>query len=265
MTVVGRVLFPARAAAFLGVTAGYYASYETRSVLSGRREETLSAHKRSYGPVINRVFGIDLHREGGDFDHGRMLRGVDDRGLGRLFVMNHRSALDILITIGSIDAAHVSRADLAKWPFVGRIARSVGTLFVERGNRMSGVAVLHAMARAIERGIGVIVFAEGTTYEGDEVRPFRRGAFSIAQRTGAEIVPVGIAYGGEGASFGDESFVEHMRRVAGTPRVPVGLVAGEPMGETDRALEVLAEESHARVQIAVHRARALIAAEGRDA
>ena len=35
-----------------------------------------------------------------------------------------------------------------------------------------------------------------TTFSGDEVRPFRPGAFLAAQRTGAEIVPVGIAYEG---------------------------------------------------------------------
>ena len=51
--VLERALFPARSAAFFGLTAAYYASYELRSVLSGRRAEMLSRHKRSYGPRIN--------------------------------------------------------------------------------------------------------------------------------------------------------------------------------------------------------------------
>ena len=50
-----------------------------------------------------------------------------------------------------------------------------------------------------------MLYPEGTTYSGDEVRPFRAGAFLAAQRTGAEIVPVGIAYEGDAASYGETS------------------------------------------------------------
>ena len=57
-------------------------------------------------------------------------------------------------------------------------------------------------------GQTVIVFPEGTTFAGDEVRPFHAGAFVAALRTGAEIVPVGLAYQrGSGAAFVDESFL----------------------------------------------------------
>src|SRR6478609_5701447 len=100
-----------------------------------------------------------------------------------------------------IEANTVSRADLAGWPVIGLAARRVGTLFVDRSDKRSGAAVINAMITGLESGRGVMVYPEGTTFAGDEVRPFRAGAFLAAQRAGAEIVPVGIAYGGDGASF----------------------------------------------------------------
>jgi 1-acyl-sn-glycerol-3-phosphate acyltransferase len=103
------------------------------------------------------------------------------------------------------------------------------------------------------------VYPEGTTFAGDEVRPFRAGAFLAAQRAGAEIVPVGIAYGGSGASFLEESFPAHYRRVASSPKTRIGLVAGEPFRADSPDVEAIQRRAHAEVQLLVHRARAALA------
>jgi 1-acyl-sn-glycerol-3-phosphate acyltransferase len=180
----------------------------------------------------------------------------DASGRGRLFVMNHRSMLDVFVNLAFLEANIVSRADLSRWPVIGLAARRVGTLFVDRENKRSGAAVINTMCRAVEGGRAVMVYPEGTTFLGDEVRDFRPGAFLAAQRTGAEIVPVGIAYADDETVFyGEEPFAQHLLRVSSAPRLRVALEIGEPM--VDHAdVDTAKERCRARVQELVHAARA---------
>jgi len=208
-----------------------------------------------YGRRMGALYGLDV-KLGGFPDDG-FLRGVDASGRGRVFVSNHRSAIDVLATLGHVEGKHVSRADLAGWPIIGLVARRIGILFVDRENRRSSADVMKRMIECVDHGIGVIVFPEGTTYEGDEVRPFKAGAFTVARRTGCEIVPIGIAYTGGGTSFGDESMLTHMRRVSGAPKTHLAMVAGEPFTHEGRDTRTLAEVAHDRVQALVREARKL--------
>jgi 1-acyl-sn-glycerol-3-phosphate acyltransferase len=185
--------------------------------------------------------------------------GHDPSGLGRVFVSNPRSGLDILVTMAHLEGKHVSRADLAGWPVIGTIARRAGLLFVDRESKRSAAAVVRQMIEVVNAGRGIIIFAEGTTFSGDEVRPFKPGAFAVARRTGCEIVPVGLAYGGEGFSFDEESFVDHMRRVGGTQKTRVGLAVGEPLAFPKGAdPAVLNDTVHGRVTELVQVARKLL-------
>ena len=171
--------------------------------------------------------------------------------------MNHRSMLDIFVNLAFLEANIVSRADLSGWPVIGLAARRVGTLFVDRSSKRSGAAVINAIVHASLRGKGVMVYPEGTTFSGDEVRPFRAGAFLAAQRTGAEVIPVGIAYDGDAASFGDEPFVKHLLRVSGARETRIGLEIGDPLRAADHAeVDTLKDMARERVQALVLRARA---------
>ncbi|MBV9945614.1 MAG: 1-acyl-sn-glycerol-3-phosphate acyltransferase, partial [Myxococcales bacterium] len=154
----------------------------------------------------------------------------------------------------------VSRADLARWPLVGVAARSVGTVFVDRADAVSGANAVRTIRTLLTRGSTVVVFPEGTTFLGDELRPFHAGAFVAAQRSGAEIVPVGIAYqSGSGAAFVNESFGAHLARMAAAEPSCVAMCTGEPIAVLPavRASE-LRERTHAEVQRLVHEARKIV-------
>lgn len=256
--ILDAVRFPTRVAAFAGITVGFYAVFETQQALMAKegREAHLHTWIERHGRTMLRVFGIEPVGSGPYLGEGRSHPGTDERGLGRIFIMNHRSGFDILLTMALFEAAHVSRADLAKWPFVGVLAKRIGTLFVDRESKMSGAAVLHAMCTAVQRGRGIIVFPEGTTHAGDEVRAFRPGAFAAAVRTGAEIVPVGVAYESPDAEFGDESFLDHMKRAAGAPRTRVGVAVGDPITSVGVERDALQAQGKAAVQALIHVARA---------
>jgi 1-acyl-sn-glycerol-3-phosphate acyltransferase len=256
MSVVNDVRFAARCACFAGLTGSLLVAMETHRGLARRerKDPVLYDYMELYGHGLLRLSGVEVTARGPFADDKKRYPGTDARGKGRIFVMNHRSLLDAFV-----EATIVSRADLAGWPVIGLAARRVKTLFVERTNKQSGQAVVRAMVDGVNGGRGVMVYPEGTTFAGDEVHPFRPGAFVAAERSGAEIVPVGIAYGGDSASFVDEPFTAHMRRVAGARKTKVGLVLGEaltppkgkPVGET-------ADEVRAKVQTLVHEARALV-------
>ena len=261
MTPVGDLRASARTAGFVGLTFSLLACLEAdlRASPSSRHVAITYKWMARYGQGLLRLYGLEVTALGPHLEHGEIYPACDDRGVGRIFVMNHRSMLDILVDLAFVEANTVSRADLAGWPVIGLAARRVGTLFVERGDKRSGSAVISAMVAGAQSGRGVLVYPEGTTFEGDEVRPFRPGAFLAAQRAGAEIVPVGIAYGGSSASFLEESFPAHYRRVASSPKTRIGLVAGEPFRADSHDVEAIQRRAHAEVQLLVHRARAALA------
>ena len=176
----------------------------------------------------------------------------------RLIVANHRAALDIGVLMTRFGGVFLSRADLERWPIIGTLARQGETIFVDRADRNSGARAIRAIRRRLGEGHTVIVFPEGTTYRGDEVRPFLAGAFAAARGLDVEVVPVGLAYP-PGTEYVDTDFVSHVRGVAARPQTPVCVQIGAPFAMEGRAGEVAAEAREA-VQALVEKARARLEA-----
>jgi 1-acyl-sn-glycerol-3-phosphate acyltransferase len=124
---------------------------------------------------------------------------------------------------------------------------------VDREKSASGAQAIREIQRRLRKGATITVFPEGTTFEGDEVRPFRLGAFVGAQHLDLEVVPVGIAYE-KGAEFLDETFLEHLRRSAARRSTRVCLCIGQPFRAEGRAAD-LGNRLHEQVQKLVHEAR----------
>jgi 1-acyl-sn-glycerol-3-phosphate acyltransferase len=247
-----RVLF--RTAALLAVTLVLLPGMEVHRLFASRARQgpVTRLWMRRYGRAVVSLMGARIACSLG---RGAFLPGCDERGVGRVFAMNHRSMLDVFVYLSLFEASALSRADLAHWPVIGLAARRVGTLFVDRANRSSGAAAVATMSGALSQGRGILVFPEGTTFTDDEVRPFRGGAFVAAQRAGAEVVPVGIAYESSACCFGDEDFPPHWKRLAGMKRINLAVEIGEPIlpaGDPD----ALREAAQQAVQGLVRRARA---------
>jgi lyso-ornithine lipid O-acyltransferase len=167
---------------------------------------------------------------------------------GRVVIANHRSTIDVGILLATFGGTMVSRGDLARWPLVGAAARSVGTVFVDRTDAKSGAFTIRAIQKHLEAGRSVGIFPEGTTFEGDEVRPFYAGAFVAAVRAGAEILPVGLAYPrASGAAFVGETFPVHLGRLARSDGTRMAVAVGEPfdVSRRERPHEVAARAREA--------------------
>ncbi len=178
-------------------------------------------------------------------------------GRGRLVVANHRSTIDIAVLLRAFGGRMVSRGDVSGWPVLGQAARAAGTIFVDRANASSGASTIRSIRDALREGDTICIFPEGTTHEGDLVHPFHAGAFSAALRSEADIVPVGIAYPrGSGAAFVQETFPEHLGRLASADPTRVVARVGEPFRVLERARTAeLAERSRSAVQQLVEEAR----------
>ena len=259
MSVVGDARFAARTAALAAYSLGLYATFEAELRLRGSAddESLVREYRRRYGRHMAKLFGIETVTRG--VPAAGYVERADARGVGRIFIVNHRSSLDIFITLALLDGKHLSRGDLAQWPIIGLLARRAGILFVDRSSRRSGAAAVQSMIQTIQDGSGIILFPEGTTFAGDEVRPFKAGAYAVAKRADCELVPVGIAYAGGGVAFGEEALLPHMRRVAGTKKVRVGFSVGTAL-RVDGLSDPVAfgEQLRASVQTEVTHARELV-------
>jgi 1-acyl-sn-glycerol-3-phosphate acyltransferase len=179
----------------------------------------------------------------------------------RLVVANHRSIIDILVMLSLFGGQLLARGDMADWPGIGSMARRAGTLFVDRENPSSGANAVRRMRERMRRGITVSVFPEGTTYAGDEVRPFQAGAFVAIAREHGMVLPVGLAYERADTAFGDEPFASHLKRLLDTPRIRLGVAIGTPIPASSH-IAALAESARHEVQRLVGRARTM--AEGTE-
>ncbi len=244
-----RATIAARGLAIAGSTAARLGRCEIilRFTPPDEREALFQRHLKRWAAAQLRLMGIDLRAEG----------DVPVATVGRLVVSSHRSAVDILVATALFGGRILSRGDIADWPVAGRLAQRTGTIFVDRESRSSGASAIRQIRSALKDGHTVTVFPEGTTYPGDEVRPFKPGVFAATSGLDVEIVPMGIAYP-PGVEYFEESFASHLGRVAARRRTPVGAAVGEPRRVARRRASALAASLQEEVQTLTHEARRLI-------
>jgi 1-acyl-sn-glycerol-3-phosphate acyltransferase len=219
----------------------------------GDRRVIIDRAKHAWAIVSRFVLGVDMF-----FVRGALPPRSSARP--RLIVSNHRTPLDIVSLMWLFDGHFLANHKTRTAPVVGTAAIRMGTIFVDRDDRRSGAHAIRAMRRALEEKQSIIIFPEGTTYGGDEVRPFKGGAFLAARNMDVDVVPIGLAYA-PGSEYADESLGRHAKRFLSRPRNRVWIAIGDP--EPFPASKDGADEAiRARVQAMVDEARRV--ADGKD-
>jgi 1-acyl-sn-glycerol-3-phosphate acyltransferase len=126
-----------------------------------------------------------------------IVKGAPCRSRPTLFVANHVSFVDIEILGSVVEGCFISKAEVAKWPLWGWLAKLQRTVFVDRR-----VSSTHSQRTAIRERLdeddNLILFPEGTTGDGNRALPFKSALFSVADYTGPHgplpVQPVSIAY-----------------------------------------------------------------------
>ena len=208
----------------------------------------------NYYRVLTYILGIRVRVVG---------QPVRDRAV--LLVSNHVSWADILV-IGSImPVAFIAKAEVRKWLLVGITAKLQRTVFVDRGKRQqTGDAVAEIVSR-LAGGTSMVLFADGTSGDGNHVLPFRSALIGAAREVGARAeagilvqpmsicyttlngIPMGRRYRPTIAWYGDLDFMPHVKGLMDSGAVDAVVSYGEPVaadGATDRkAMAKLLESS----------------------
>jgi 1-acyl-sn-glycerol-3-phosphate acyltransferase len=111
-----------------------------------------------------------------------------------LLVSNHLSYMDVVVFASQLDCLFVAKNDVESWPIIGSLCRSFGTIFIDRRNRRDLARVNGEIAKALEDGRGVILFAEGTSSEGSTVLPFRSSLLEAAARRAFPVSYAAVSY-----------------------------------------------------------------------
>lgn len=114
-----------------------------------------------------------------------------------IIAANHASNLDAVV-LGSWLIPRIGRRfqwlgkkEVFEWPVVGWIAANGGVHPVDRGS--ADIEAYRLAKRILDEGHVLFVFPEGTRSGDGALHTARDGVASLALRTGAPIVPVGIA------------------------------------------------------------------------
>jgi len=165
-----------------------------------------------------------------------------------IYVANHRTYLDILLLAAALDAAFLSRADVASWPVIGAVARMIGTVFVERDTAHGRALALRQLLRRVETA-NVVVFPEGTTTGARLPLPFHPTVFRVAHDLGFSLIPVTVRYSHRHAYWAEEiSMWQHLKRVINGVPLRASVHIGRALRAGDYAT---AEELRAAVYAAV--------------
>jgi 1-acyl-sn-glycerol-3-phosphate acyltransferase len=111
-----------------------------------------------------------------------------------VLVANHPSHLDALVLTQLLEepAVVTAVADLAEHPVLALGLRRMHAHLVARGDRVRAVADAEALTDTVRAGRSAVFFPEGHRSSAPGLEPFRMGAFLVAARSGAPVVPVAI-------------------------------------------------------------------------
>lgn len=152
-----------------------------------------------------------------------------------MLVANHISWLDITSLHAARFCRFVSKADVAHWPLIGRLATGIGTLYLERASRRDAMRVVHHMASSLREGDVLGVFPEGTTSDGSKPLQFHANLFEAAIVANAPVQPVALRFmhrsTGEISSaprfIHDDTLMGSVWRTLVTPGITVMITFGE--------------------------------------
>lgn len=119
---------------------------------------------------------------------------LHETGDGRLIVSNHLSYIDVLVISSLVPSVFITSVELKNTALLGTLARLSGSIFVERRKPSGLKREIADIAAALSQGMPVVLFPEGTTSNGDRVRPFKNSLFDAAVLTRADIVPICLCY-----------------------------------------------------------------------
>ncbi|ESR25880.1 lysophospholipid acyltransferase family protein [Lutibaculum baratangense] len=199
-----------------------------------------------------------------------------------LLVANHVSWFDIPLLSAIGPLSFVAKSEVGTWPVVKTLARLQRTVFVDRQRRSATGGTREEIAGRLSDGDVMVLFAEGTSNDGNRVLAFKTALFGAVPDGRAEderpllVQPVSIAYTRVNgvamgrqhrplvAWHGDKDLAPHVLELLRTGPLDAVVVFGEPIplkeGRGRKEVARLAEETvRAAAMRALHAGEGLLA------
>jgi fatty-acyl-CoA synthase len=157
-----------------------------------------------------------------------------------IIVANHSSYLDsvVLLAVLASDYRFVANHQELTRPFVGLVLKRGRHLIVDRRSLRSRAACMQAMLNALDHGISLVLFPEGTR-SAHRLQAFKIGAFHAAVKSGRPIVPVAIA--------GTERILPRHRRLLRRDDIAITILPAIYPGNEPRAAALLSQQTAAAI------------------
>jgi 1-acyl-sn-glycerol-3-phosphate acyltransferase len=200
-------------------------------------------------------------------------RPVDDRPL--LITPNHTSWLDITVIGTLLPVSFIAKSEVASWPLFGTLARLQRTIFVDRTRRTDTAKVAAQIAGRLADGDAIVLFAEGTSGDGNYILPFRSALIGSAREaidggakgrvwvqpmsvsyTRLQGIPMGRQFRSLAAWYGDMDLLPHLRAILREGIIDVDVIWGAPIAfdpKSDRKIVAAAAEKAVRAMSAAAR------------
>jgi lyso-ornithine lipid O-acyltransferase len=187
----------------------------------------------AYHRLVCRILGIRV-----------AIQGQLAKSRPLLIVGNHSSYLDIEVFGSLIPGSFVAKAEIARWPFFGWLAKLQRSVFIERRSSKAREHKDEIEKRLLEGDV-LILFPEGTSNDGNRILPFRSALFSVAERriegealivqpvslayTRLDGMPMGRSFRPFFAWYGDMELPPHLWRMLGLGVLTVEVIFHEPV------------------------------------
>lgn len=156
--------------------------------------------KNRFIPVLmNHLWGVTLMRLTRCYPimkNRDILKNFYREGRCAMFVANHNSWMDIPFlgaTIGWRNYKIIAKKELEKVPILGTAITVSGNLSVDRRDKKSGLKTLKRGIQYLkEDHVHLCTFPEGTRSKTGRLMPFKNGAFKMAHKAGAPVIPITI-------------------------------------------------------------------------
>lgn len=111
-----------------------------------------------------------------------------------VFVSNHQGNFDIPILLGYLNKpiGIVAKVELEKLPIIRTWMKYLNCVFIDRNNARNSMDGMKKSIENVKNGYSMAIFPEGTRSKGNPIAEFKSGAFMVATKTNAPIVPIRI-------------------------------------------------------------------------
>ena len=164
--------------------AQWYAIWLSKNGKIEKRDAIVNKCVRGWANRLLKVAGVSIS-----------VSGLENIPKGNcIFVSNHQGNFDIPVLLSQLDKAYpiMAKQELKKVPILRTWMCLLQCVFIERDNMRHSMDAINTAIETVNNGYSMVIFPEGTRSRGNKMGEFKQGAFRVAEKTKAILVPIVI-------------------------------------------------------------------------